>query len=228
MGKLEGKVIVVTGAASGIGLASADLCAAEGAEVILLDRHNCDVADADAVEAAFRGVERVDGLVTAAGIAVRHALADQDEAGWDAVMDVNLKGSYLCAKQAIPRMPAGGSIVYISSAVALIGVRNRAAYTATKGALVALTRNMALDYASKGIRVNWICPGFAKPRLTRAILGDPERRTKIEAMHPLGRMGEAEDIAKAALFLLSDDASWITGIALPVDGGFSAGHQHDV
>ena len=232
MQHLAGKVIVITGAGSGIGKATAEICTLEGATVIGLDIKGadryCDVADAESVHQAFDGLDVVDGLVNSAGVAQRFPLADQEETGWDAVMDVNLKGSYLCAREAISRMSRGGSIVHLSSAVALIGVRNRAAYTATKGAIVALTRNMALDYAPRGIRVNCICPGFARTGLTAAIFADPVRKEKIEAMHPLGRMGEAEDIAKAVLFLLSEDSSWITGVALPVDGGFSAGHREDV
>ncbi len=228
MGRFAGRTIVVTGGASGIGQACAELAAGEGASVIVLDRHNCDVTDVAQVRAAFAGIERVDGLVNAAGIAQRFPLGEQEEDGWRAVIDVNLNGLYLTTKYALERMARGGSIVHISSAVALIGVRNRAAYTATKGAIVAMTRNMALDYAGRGIRVNCVCPGFARTGLTRGIFADLEKKARIEGMHPLGRMGEPEDIAKAVLFLLSDDASWITGIAMPVDGGFSAGHQHDV
>ncbi|MBI4908424.1 MAG: SDR family oxidoreductase [Acidobacteria bacterium] len=228
MGRFAGKTIVVTGGASGIGKACADMAGAEGASVVVLDRHNCDVSDAASVQHALAPVQRIDGLVNAAGIAERFPLAEQDEAGWRSVIDVNLFGVYLTTKYALERMSRGGSIVHISSAVALIGVRNRAVYTAAKGAIVALTRNMALDYAPKGIRVNCVCPGFARTGLTRGIFADLEKRTRIEAMHPLGRMGEPEDIARPVLFLLSDDASWITGIAMPVDGGFSAGHQQDV
>jgi len=245
--RLVGRTVVITGAASGFGRASAQLCAAEGAFVVLLDKDEsavqavargigeaavamaCDVSLSESVERAFAGLGRVDGLINSAGIARRLPLADQDEDGWDDVIGVNLKGVYLCSREAIRRMPpTGGSIVHISSAVALIGFRNRPVYTATKGAIVALTRNMALDYGARGIRVNCICPGFARTGLTEGLFRDPERKATVEAMHPLGRMGEPEDVGKAALFLLSDDASWITGIAMPVDGGISAGHQHDI
>lgn len=232
MPRLEGKTIVITGAASGIGLATYELCRSEGAQVIGLDLkgsdRNCDVTDSASVQAALKGLEAIHGVVNSAGIARRFTVTDQDEAGWDAVMAANVKGSFLCCKEAIPRMGSGGSIVFLSSGVALTGVRNRAAYSASKGAIIALTRNMALDYASRGIRVNCVCPGFVRTNLTKGIFADPERKTAIESMHPLGRMGEPDDIAKAILFLLSDDTIWITGIALPVDGGFAAGHQHDV
>jgi len=230
--RLAGKTIVITGAASGIGAATLQLCRAEGAITIGLDLAGadrvCDVADADSVRSAFAGIEAIHGLVTSAGIAVRHPADEQDEAGWDAVFDVNVKGAYLCSREALPRMGAGASIVHLSSVVGLMGVRNRAAYSASKGAILSLTRNMALDYAGRGIRVNCLCPGFTRTGLTRGIFADPDRKARIEAMHPLGRMGEPEDIARAALFLLSGDAGWITGVALPVDGGFTAGQRDDV
>jgi NAD(P)-dependent dehydrogenase (short-subunit alcohol dehydrogenase family) len=232
MTRLAGKTIVVTGAASGIGAATAALCRAEGATVIGLDLGGadrvCDVSDAVSVRAAFAGIASIDGLVNSAGIAQRHAAAEQDEQGWEAIFAVNVKGTFLCSREALPSMGRGASIVHLSSVVALIGVRNRAAYSASKGAILSLTRNMALDYAPRGIRVNCLCPGFTRTGLTRGIFADPERRACIEAMHPLGRMGEPDDIARAALFLLSADAAWITGIALPVDGGFSAGQRDNI
>lgn len=247
--KLEGRAVMVTGAASGLGRAAAVMAAGEGAYVYCLDRAAgpleevvaeiraaggasesiaVDVTDAEAVQAAFAKITQLDGLVNSAGIAQRFPLGDQDEAGWDAVMNVNVRGVFLCTKQALQRMGRGGAIVHIASGVGIIGTRNRAVYTASKGAIVALTRNMALDYAPQGIRVNCVCPGFARTGLTAGIFADPERKAKIEAMHPLGRMGEPEDVAKAILFLLSDDSSWITGVMLPVDGGLSCGHQMDV
>ncbi len=249
MSQLHAKVIAITGGGSGIGRAAAQIAAAAGARVLILDKNEvaaaetarsiraaggvaeafaCDVTASASLQAIFKPLDKLDGLVNSAGIARRFPLAEQDESGWDAVMEVNVKGAFLCSKFALERMGPGASIVHVASAVALTGVRNRAAYTASKGALVSLTRNMALDYAPMRIRVNCICPGFARTALTEPIFSDPERREKIERMHPLGRMGEPEDIAKAIVFLLSDDASWITGVALAVDGGFSAGHQHDV
>ncbi|MCS7024582.1 MAG: SDR family oxidoreductase [Bryobacteraceae bacterium] len=243
------KVVVVTGGGSGIGRACAERCAASGAWVWVLDLKAAaaketadriqaqggraefqavDVSCSLSVEQAFENIPRVDGLVTSAGVAERNPLGEQEEAGWDRVMNVNLKGVYLVSKAALARMRQGGSIVHISSAVALIGHRNRAAYSATKGAILSLTRNMALDYAPRGIRVNCVCPGFVHTALTAAIFKDPARAERIRALHPLGRLGEPEEIAKAVCFLLSDDASFITGAALAVDGGLSAGHTADI
>ena len=148
-------------------------------------------------------------------------------ADYDAVMAVNVRGIFLTSKYALPRMKAhGGSIVHISSGVATTGTRNRAAYSASKGAIVALTRNMALDYAGDNVRVNCLCPGFVNTPLLANL--PPERRAKLIALHPLGRMGEPEDIAHMTLFLISDQATWITGQAIAVDGGYNVGHSEDI
>lgn len=227
--RLAGKTVLVTGAASGIGLACADRCEQEGGRVLRLDRAECDVADEQQVERYFAGIDRLDVLINSAGIAARHAVSEQDPAGWDDVMRVNVRGLYLCSRAALPLMRAqGGSIIHMASVVGVTGVRNRAAYSASKGAIVALTRNMALDYAGYGIRVNCLCPGFTRTPLTRGIFADPDRLAKLTALHPLGRLGEPEDIANAALFLASNEAAWITGQAIAVDGGFTAGHSADV
>ena len=227
--RLEGLRAVVTGGASGIGLAIAKRFEAEGASVTVLDKASetnpCDITDAGAVEAALRSLDRIDVLVNSAGIAVRRTAVEEDAETWDRIQAVNVRGAFLASKHAIPKMPAGAAILHIASVVGITGFRERAAYTASKGAIVALTRNMALDFAPRGIRVNCICPGFVATPLIAPILRDPERAEALARLHPLGRIGSPEDIANMAVFLASSEASWITGQAIAVDGGLSAGHQ---
>jgi len=223
------KTIVITGGASGIGAATAEKLRRQGARVIVLDRAEADVSDEEQVRAFFDGIDGpIHGLVNSAGIAVRKTVAEQDVESWDRVMAVNVKGAYLCSKHALPKMEGGASIVHLSSVVGLTGVRNRSAYSTSKGAIVALTRNMAVDFAPRRIRVNCVCPGFTRTPFTEALLSDPEKEAKLLALHPLGRLGEASDIASAICCLLSEEASWITGQALAVDGGFTAGFAVDV
>lgn len=233
--RFSGKHILVTGAASGLGLAIARSAEAEGATVIALDRvaspfehsHVCDIADEAQVVGALSGLSRLDGLVNSAGIA-RRAKVDQTEmADFDAVMAVNVRGAFLVSKYALPHLrKQGGAILHLSSGVATTGTRNRAAYTASKGAILSLTLNMALDYAADRVRVNCLCPGFVNTPLLASM--PSERRSRLAALHPLGRMGEVEDIAPMALFLISDQASWITGQAIAVDGGYNIGHMDDI
>jgi NAD(P)-dependent dehydrogenase (short-subunit alcohol dehydrogenase family) len=233
--RFSGKTIVVTGAASGLGLAIASAAQAEGATIVAIDRdqapfertHLCDVAAEDQVARAIAGLDRIDGLVTSAGINRRTKVDETAMTDYDAVMAVNVRGVFLASKYALPLMRAhGGAILHLSSGVATTGTRNRAAYSASKGAIVSLTRNMALDYAADQVRVNCLCPGFVNTPLLATI--SPERRAKLTALHPLGRLGEPEDVAHMALFLLSDQAAWITGQAIAVDGGFNAGHMDDI
>ena len=250
----EGKVAIVTGGASGIGKACAFAMSQEGAALAILDSNGelgqgvadallaegskavffkVDVSDESSVQQAVSQTiahfGRIDILHNNAGIAVRHPVAEEDEPMWDRCVDVNLKGVFLCSRHVIPHMlEGGGSIVNTSSVTGITGVRNRAVYSATKGALVALTRNMALDYARYKIRVNCVCPGFTRTPLIEALLRDPAKVERLTSMHPLGRLGEAEDTANAVVFLASDLASWITGHALVVDGGFSAGRPEDI
>ena len=233
--RFSGKHVLVTGAASGLGLAIAKAAQAEGAVIIALDRvaapfadsRICDIADEAQVRQALSDLPRLDAVVNSAGIARRAKVDETDMADFDAVMAVNVRGAFLVSKYALPHLRGhGGSILHLSSGVATTGIRNRAAYTASKGAILSLTRNMALDYACDNVRVNCLCPGFVDTPLLSTIT--PERRARLTALHPLGRMGKPDDIAPMALFLLSNQASWITGQAIAVDGGFSVGHPEDV
>jgi NAD(P)-dependent dehydrogenase (short-subunit alcohol dehydrogenase family) len=247
------KTAVITGAGSGIGKASAIAMASQGARIACLDcsqdsaeevaaairaqggealSYVCDVSAEDAVQAAVEQVTQKFGpihvLFANAGIAIRHEVVDEQPADWDRCMAVNVRGIYLAARFCIPHMPPGASIINTSSVVGLTGVRHRAVYSASKGAIIAMTRNMALDYASRGIRVNCVCPGFVRTPLLNNVLTSPERTARLTALHPLGRLGTPEDIANAVLFLASDESSWITGQALAVDGGFTAGHASEI
>jgi meso-butanediol dehydrogenase / (S,S)-butanediol dehydrogenase / diacetyl reductase len=233
--RFSGKHILVTGAASGLGLAIAQAAQAEGAAITAIDRVTapfensriCDITDEDQVKRALSGLPRLHAVVNSAGINRRAKVDETDMGDYDAVMAVNVRGAFLICKYALPHLRSyGGSILHLSSGVATTGLRNRAAYTASKGAILSLTRNMALDYAADKVRVNCLCPGFVDTPLLSTIT--PERRARLTALHPLGRMGAPEDIAHMALFLISDQASWITGQAIAVDGGFSVGHTEDV
>src|SRR5258706_11484636 len=252
MTRLAGKVAFITGAGSGIGFAAALRFAQEGANVIGLDLAECadwkQVADAApaadfhvadvrdfaaqsaAVASAVKSHGPIDVLVTAAGIAGGgpvHLIAPED---WQRVQDVNLTGTFLSAKAVLPSMIARrrGSIVTIASVEGLEGCEGGSTYNASKGGVVLLTKNMAMDYGRIGIRVNCICPGFIDTPLFRKTVGGafPEpNRERIREQHKLGRFGRPEEIASAALFLASDDASFVSGVALPVDGGYTAGHS---
>jgi NAD(P)-dependent dehydrogenase (short-subunit alcohol dehydrogenase family) len=233
--RFSGKQIVVTGAASGLGLAIARAAEAEGARIIALDRdaapfagaRQCDVSDEAAVRGALADVERLDGLVNSAGVALRTTVPDTAMEDYDRLMAVNLRGSFLAAKYAIPKMRGqGGAILHLSSVTGTTGTRGRAAYSASKGAIVALTRAMALDHAAERIRVNCLCPGFVDTPLLAKMAAD--KRARLAAAHPLGRIGTVADIVPMALLLLSDDGAWITGQAIGVDGGFNAGRMEDI
>jgi len=237
MGRLDGAVAVVTGAGSGIGAACSERLSAEGAAVITLDvaggvDHLLDVRDEPDVEAAFGSVVRdhghLDVVVNAAGVAGGGPvhLLDADE--WDRVVDVNLKGTFIVDKHSAIHMLArgSGSIINIASIEGLEGTEGGSAYNASKGGVVMLTKSMAIDYGRRGIRVNCICPGAVDTPMLRSIAdsdGMDLYREKLREEHLLGRFARPSEIAAAAAFLASDDASFITGHALVVDGGFTAG-----
>ncbi len=244
-GALEGQVAFVTGAASGIGAACARRFADEGATVAGFDVQDppeghslagfwsLDVRDGPAIEttvaAAVAEVGAPTVLVNAAGVSGYGGVVDLDEAEWDRIVDINLKGTYLMSKHVVGHMVAAGtgSVVNLASIEGLEGLPSQAAYNASKGGVVVLTRNMAIDYGPSGVRVNCLCPGYIETPMT-AVLDDPGLATMKErfiAMHHLGRPGRPEEVANCALFLASDQASFVTGHALVVDGGFTAGRR---
>jgi NAD(P)-dependent dehydrogenase (short-subunit alcohol dehydrogenase family) len=248
-GRLSGKRALVTGASSGIGTACVKRFAAEGARVAGLDVTKpagelplaafevADVRDEAQVKRAIEAIDAalggIDCVVNAAGVAGGTLAHELDLAEWRRVLDVNLTGTFLVAKHAIAAMlrrKRPGAIVNLASVYGLEGGESTAPYNASKGGVVLLTRNLALDYGPQRIRSNAICPGFIRTPMTAA-LGDPTNKEvadRVVHAHPLGRLGEPEEIAAAALFLCSDDASFVNGAALPVDGGYTAGKRHGI
>jgi NAD(P)-dependent dehydrogenase (short-subunit alcohol dehydrogenase family) len=252
MRRLEGKVALVTGAGSGIGYACALRFAREGARVAGLDLRtpdawrevlatapgasfrDCDVCDEDAVAKAVAAAAaehgRIDILVTSAGVAGGGPVHLVELAEWQRVQDVNLKGTFLSCKHVLPHMmeQRSGSVITIASIEGLEGTEGGSTYNASKGGVVLLTKNIAIDYGRLGIRANAICPGFIETPLFHAVF-DAEMlapyRERIREQHKLGRFGRPEEIAGVAFFLASDDASFVSGQAIAVDGGFTAGHR---
>ncbi len=249
---LDGKVAIVTGAGSGIGRAIATLFAEEGARVAVVDVSESDGKETvellrkrggDAVfiqgdisnsaivkrivETTVKKYERVDILCNNAGVESMGSILEITEENWDKVMSINLKGVFLCSKHSVPKMVenGGGVIINIASVLGLIGSKGEAAYCASKGGIISLTRAMALDFAPHNIRVNCICPGSVlTPTFKRVMtsLGDYEAafQRNLDKI-PLKRIAEPEEIAYAALYLASEKASYITGSVLVIDGGWS-------
>lgn len=247
--RFTGKVALVTGGTRGIGLATARGFLAEGASVAVVGRNQdrgervarelealfvpADVrVAADCERAVARTLEaygRLDVLVNGAGVIYRDRTVEETtETEWDTTLDTNLKGAFLMSKFALPALRASeGCIVNVASYVGLVGFAGAGAYTASKAGLLGLTRTMALDHASESIRVNAVCPGSVGTDMIYeawAAYGDVEEaHRRWAAKHPLGRIGTPEEIARSILFLASDEASFITGASLAVDGGITAG-----
>ena len=239
--RLEGKVAMVTGAASGIGRATARTLAREGAAVMCADINTegaQETADAIAADGGTAAIVQLDVTDEAAVQAALAATVEElgalhiliNDAGisgrgsdYHDVIDVNLNGVYYCLEHGAPLIEqhGGGSIVSLSSIMGLVG-GSAPAYTASKHGVLGLTRNYALIYGGRGVRVNCVNPGYIETPMTEFMLRDEARREESIALHPIGRLGKPEDVANAILFLASDDASFVTGVALPVDGGYTA------
>ena len=248
--RLSNKTALVTGAGTGIGRAIALAFAREGARIALAGRRKAlleavsreigDVSlviEADvtktsdihcALEETVRRFGMLNVLVNNAGVLHSGTAEQITEAQWDETFNVNVRGLWLLSRAALPhlRKAGGGSIINIASVLGLNGARNRAAYAPSKGALVLLTKCMAIDHGHEDIRVNAICPSFVETDLTTAVINrasDPQAvRRERTAAHPIGRLGQPEDVAGLAVYLASDESSWVTGAALPVDGGYLA------
>jgi len=254
MGRLDGKVALITGGASGMGMVASELFASEGAKVVLTDVSDdtgeriaekirsdggeatyvhADVSiESDAenmVDTAVETYGELTVLYNNAGVMLDDdgSVHSTEESIWDTTLAINVKGVAHGCKYGIPAMIAagGGSVINVASFVAWMGAAtSQTAYTASKGAVLAMTREIAVEYARKGVRCNALCPGPIETQLLLALLSDEQKKKRRFVHIPMGRLGQAEELAKAALFLASDDSSYMTGASLIVDGGITAAY----
>ena len=244
MSRLEGKVCVITGAASGIGAETAALFKSEGATVVGVDLRDdfegvdlalaCDVADEDAVRAMYARAReafgKLDVLFNNAGISPTDdgSVLDTSLEAWQRVQDVNTRSVFLCCKHGIPHLleGGGGSVINTASFVAVMGAAtSQVSYTASKGAVLAMSRELGVQFARRGVRVNALCPGPVNTPLLRELYAkDPEQAARRLVHIPIGRFAEPREIANAALFLASDESSYVTGATFVVDGGVTAAY----
>jgi NAD(P)-dependent dehydrogenase (short-subunit alcohol dehydrogenase family) len=244
--RLSNKVAIITGGGSGIGKAMAMAFVREGAKVVIAGRDgkklelaaaeiageclavSADISSAKGTEklmgVALGKFRRIDILVNNAAVLLPGTAESISEEDFDQTFNINVRGLWLMSRRVLPHMrtAGGGSIVNIGSVLSMVGARNRVAYAASKGAVVAMTRAMALDHAGENIRVNCICPGIVETEMVAKFSTDENARKQRVALHPMGRFGQPQDIASAAVFLASDESGWTTGSVLTIDGGYSA------
>jgi meso-butanediol dehydrogenase / (S,S)-butanediol dehydrogenase / diacetyl reductase len=244
--RLTGKVAIITGGGSGIGKAIAMAFVREGAKVVIAGRDGkklehaaaeiggeCLAISADVslasdvqnlVSAAIERFQHINILINNAAVLLPGTAESLSEEDFDQTFNINVRGLWLLSRAVLPHMRAagGGSIINIASVLSLVGARNRVAYSASKGAVMAMTKAMALDHAAENIRVNCIAPGIVATEMVEKFNTDQAARRQREAMHPMGRFGQPEDVASAAVFLASDESRWTTGSVMTIDGGYCA------
>jgi len=244
--RLSGKVAIITGGGSGIGKAIAMAFVREGAKVAITGRDSkkldraaaeigpdclavsADVSNAASVQklvsATLDRFKRINVLVNNAAVLLPGTAESLSEEDFDQTFDINVKGLWLMSRAVLPhmRVAGGGSIVNIGSVLSMVGARNRVAYSASKGAVMAMTKAMALDHAAENIRVNCIAPGIVETEMVARFSTDENARRQRVALHPMGRFGQPAEVASAVVFLASDESGWTTGSVVTIDGGYSA------